>query len=126
MRKLYFFRSIDLPLNLLDLILQNSFSFGRGVLRFVLRLKLFQFIFPLRDELARFTGFLRPAVAGKRLKVCRRTIHVGSAVGVGAIGIHVHVALDQERFATGLRVLELQDGVAVEKIVAGNDLIEPG
>src|SRR5580698_9768168 len=82
---------VDFPLNLFHLILQNSFSLGGGGLCFVLGLKLFQFIFPLRNELARFIGFLRPAIASKWLEVCCRTIHIGSAVGIGAICIHIHV-----------------------------------
>ena len=91
--KAKFFQVADLPLNLFRLIFQDFFSLGWGRLRFVLRLELFQFFFSLWKELARFTGFLRPAIARKWLKVRRRTVDIGGAVGIGAICIHIHVAL---------------------------------
>ena len=103
--KAVFFQIAQLPLSLVHLILQDLLSLGRRCLGVEFRLELLQFVFSLRDELAHFTGFLRPAVAGKGLKVSRRTIHIGRAIGIGAICIHIHVALDQERFPICLGVL---------------------
>ena len=123
-KKAVFFQIVHFPLNLFDLFFQELFSFGCGGFRVELSLELFQFFFSFRNELVRFVSLLWPTVAGKRLKVCRRAVHIRSAIGVGAVPIYIHVALDEERFPVCFRILEFENCVAVEKIMAGNDLVE--
>jgi len=61
---------------------------------------------------------LGPSVIRLRLEECGEFSDREVAVAVGAIGIHIHECLDQERVPFGFRVLKIQDGLAVVNRVA--------
>ena len=76
------------------------------------------------DERIRTVRRLRPTVTGLRLKELPRAVHLDIPVAIRAVHIHVHVALDEECAPSGLGMLELQNGVAIVKIVARKDLLD--
>jgi len=68
--------------------------------------------------------FLWPAITGCRFEIGRGTGSSGHAVGIGPIGIDIHIRLEQERFAMTLRVPQFQHGLAIKKVVARKKLIK--
>ena len=62
-------------------------------------------------------GLLGPAIARQRLESRVARIHGGKPVGVLAVGIDVHIRLEQQGGALGLRMPQLQDRFAIKEIV---------
>jgi hypothetical protein len=116
---------VQLALELIYLILQGSLPVWSRRLGVILGLKLFEPFFPFGNKLAHLVAPLWPPVAGVGLKVCGCTIDIRRPVRVGAVTVHIHVALDQQRFAIRLAILNLKNRVAVKKVVAGDDLLKP-
>ena len=79
-----------------------------------------------RQEWTYQFGLFGPPIGCHRLKGGIARIHSGQAVGVRAVGIHIHVCLEQNGSAFGLRMPQFKDRFAVEEIMAGQQLVEPG
>jgi hypothetical protein len=78
-----------------------------------------------KEGIGAFSGFA-PAIAGEGLKGRRDAVGAGSAVSVGAVGVHIHVGLDQQRSAQCGGMFQLEDGFGVEEIVTRKELVESG
>lgn len=119
----------DLEAELGDGGLQLPVAVGAQAFDGKLLLGLFQPFFPPGEQRVGRGCLFRPGVAGEGLVVVRHKdvlIQRGHAVTVGAIGHHIHLGLDEQGLATGGRVGELQDGLAVEKIVTIKDAVQAG
>ena len=94
------------------------------------RIILFRLLEALLDagqQRVRRLRLLGPAVAGARLVVVGfddGLRHLRQAVAVRPVAHHVHLRLHQQHPATGHRVGQLQDRLAVEIVVAGKHAVE--
>jgi len=61
--------------------------------------------------------FLCPLETGERFEVGRRPRANRHPVAIRTVRIDIHVGLQQQRLAMALRMLQLQDSLAIEKIV---------
>lgn len=93
------------------------FSLRRRRLEPVLSFDFLQTILGRGEIRIRRSALFRPAITGEWFEIRCHTSSNWHPVRVGTICIDVHVRLEQERFAVTLRVLQLQDGLAIEKIV---------
>lgn len=93
---------------------------GFGVVGF----EFFQTVFFFGEHRVDAFGLLWPAVACLRKVIHGGVVHRVVAVAVGAVGIHIHVAEDEESAAFGLGVAEFENGVAVVEVVAGEEGIQ--
>ena len=120
------FQGANFGAQLCDRVAQAGFSRGSGSCKRVLSFCAFQFIFGRREIRIRRSRFLWPAITGGRLEVSRRTRASRHAIRIGAVRIHVHVRLEQERFSMALWMLKLQNSLAIEEIMTRQKQIEPG
>ena len=88
------------------------------------RLRLGNALLERFDERIRTVRRLRPTVTGLRLEELPRAIHLDIPVAIGAIDVHVHVSLHKKGTPSGLGMLELQNGVAIVKIMTRKDLLD--
>ena len=87
--------------------------------------KRFAFSSSTREVWIRILRLLAPAIAREGLKSWRRASNSGgNAIGIGAIGVHIHVGLEEDGFAARLRMFQLQHRLAVVKIVSRQELIQ--
>ena len=103
---------------------QLAFAFRCGRFERVLVFNFFQTVFGRGKVRVRRRRLFGPAIAGEWLEICCHTSPNRHSVRIRAVGIDIHVRLEQERLAMALWVLQLQNGLAIEKIMPGQNLIE--
>src|SRR5205807_10315239 len=78
-----------------------------------------------REIRIRKLAFLWPLETRERFEIGRRTGAGREPIGIGTVGIDIHVGLQEDRAPMALGVAQLQDRLAIVKVVAGEKLIEP-
>ena len=112
-----FFQCADFGAQLRDRIAQVALACRSGRCERILIFGAFQCLFG-RGEIRVGRGrFLCPAITGGRLEISRRASTNRHPISIGAISIHVHVRLEQERFSMSLRMLNLENSLAIEKVM---------
>ena len=69
--------------------------------------------------------FLCPLETGERFEVGRRPRANRHPVAIRTVRIDIHVGLQQQRLAMALWILQLQDSLAIEKIVTREKQVQP-
>jgi hypothetical protein len=69
--------------------------------------------------------FLSPAKTGERFERRRHTVASRHPITIGAVCIHIHVRLKEQRAAFGFRVLQCQHRLAVVEIVTREQQVQP-
>ena len=100
------FQRADLGAQFRDCVAQLAFARGRGTCQRVLVFCEFQSLFSPSEIRVRRVRFLLPTITGGRLEIRRRTGPTRQAIGIGAVGVHIHVGLEEKRFPMGLRMLK--------------------
>ena len=105
---------------------QLAFTFGVSCLERIFCFRAFQAILDPSEIRIRRRRLFWPAITGEWFEICSRAISNRNAVCVRTVCIDIHVRLKQERFAMTLRMLQLQHGLAIVKIVSREKQIESG
>ena len=108
-----------------DHIAQITFAGGTRSGKGKLSFRTLQSVFGSCEVWIRLARLLGPAITGGRLEICGCARANGHPIGIGAVSIYVHISLEQERFSVRLRMLKLQDRLAIEKIMPREKNIEP-
>jgi hypothetical protein len=106
-QKTKLFQRADLGAQFRDCVAQVAFARGRGTCRRVIVFCPFQSLFSPSKIRVRRVRFLFPTITGGRFKIRRRTGASRQAIGIGAIGVHIHFRLEEKGFPMGLRMLKL-------------------
>jgi hypothetical protein len=115
----------DEALEVSDGVAQGGLAFGSGVGRVEFVTALFEQFAVARDGgVFGCAAAARPAVVGDGLEAWRGGVVFERAFGVGAVGYHIHVGLNEEDFAPCARMGDFEYGVAVVKIVPGDERAE--
>src|SRR4029453_12906103 len=112
-----FFLRADFRAELRDHVAQITFAGGIRSGKRKLSFRTLQSVFGSCEIWIRLGRFLGPAITGGRLEICRCAHANGHPICIGAVSIYIHIALEQERFSVRLRMLKLQDRLAIEKIM---------
>ncbi len=107
-----------------DCVAQLAFARRCGGRKRILVFGAFQSLFSRAEVRVGRICFLLPTIAGGRLEIRRRAGTSRQPVGIGAVGVYIHVRLKQKRFSMGLGMLKLQNGLAIEKVMPGQEQIE--
>jgi hypothetical protein len=120
-----FFKCADLIAQLGQRRAQFFLAISRGSLKRMFFLNTLKSIFN-GGEVRIFRGcFLGPAITRERLEICRHGRAGRHSIRIRSIGIDVHVGLQQEGFAMAFGMAQLQDRLAVVKVVPRKEQIEP-
>lgn len=84
----------------------------------------FQFGFASGEEGVGQFGFLCPTITGGRLARGREGAGFDLPIGIGAVGIDIHIGLDEKRASFGFGMLEFDEGIAVVEVVSGGEFVE--
>ena len=106
-QKTKLFQRANLRAQFRDCVAQVAFARGRGTCQRVLVFCAFQSLFSPGEIRVGRVRFLFPTITGGRLEIRRRTGTSWQAIGIGAIGVHIHLRLEEKRFSMGLRMLKL-------------------
>jgi hypothetical protein len=120
-----FLQCANFGTQLCDRVAQIALPRGSGSGKGVFSFGAFQCLFGRRQIWVWCGALLRPTIARCRFKIGWRAGPGGQTISIGAVSIYVHVRLKQEYFSMALRMLKLQDGLAVEKIVPRQKHVEP-
>lgn len=118
------FQCTDFGAQLRDCVAQITLPCGSGSCKAILVFDAFQCLFGGGEIWVRRGGFLWPAVTGGRLEINRRAITDRHPIAIGAVSVHVHVRLEQQRFSMRLGMLKLQDSLAIEKVMPRKKQVE--
>ncbi len=111
------FQCTDFGAQLRDCVAQITLPCGSGSCKPILVFGAFQCLFGSGEIWVRRGGFLWPAITRGRLEINRRASTDRHPIAIRAVSIHVHVRLEQQRFSMRLRMLKLQDSLAIEKVM---------
>ena len=114
----------DLAPEFLDALFELRFALGLGFRFFHLGARVGDALLRAREERIGPVACLAPTVTCLRLEELPRAVDLHIAVAIGAIDVHIHIALHEEGAAARFRVAEFQDGVAVVIIVARENLVD--
>jgi hypothetical protein len=102
-----FFQRANLRAQFGDCIAQFAFACGRGTCQRVLVFCVFQSLFGRGEIRVRRIRFLFPTITGRRFEIRRRTGPGRQAIGIGAVGVHIHLRLEEERLSMSFGMLKL-------------------
>ena len=101
------FQRANLGSQFRDCIAQVVFARGRGTCQRVLVFCAFQSLFTPGEIRVGRVRFLFPTITGGRFEIRRSTGTGRQAIGIGAIGVHIHVRLEEERLPMSFGMLKL-------------------
>ena len=101
------FQRANLGAQFRDCVAQLAFARWRGTCQRVLVFCAFQSLFSPGEIRVGRVRFLFPTITGGRLEIRRRIGTSRQAIGIGPIGVHIHLRLEEKRFPMGLRMLKL-------------------
>jgi hypothetical protein len=101
-----------------DRIAQVAFALGCGTCLRVLVFCAFQSLFSRSEIRVGRVRFLFPTITGGRFEIRRRSGPGRQAIGIGTIGVHIHLRLEEERLSMSFRMLNLQNRLAIEEIMS--------
>jgi hypothetical protein len=106
-QKTKLFQRANLGAQFRDCVAQVAFARGRGTCQRVLVFCAFQSLFSPAEIRVGRIRFLFPTITGGRLEIRRRTGPGSQAIGIGAIGVHIHLRLQKERLSMSFGMLKL-------------------
>ena len=101
------FQRANLGAQFRDCVAQVAFARGRGTCQRVLVFCAFQSLFSPGEIRVGRVRFLFPTITGGRLEIRRCTGPSRQAIGIGAIGVHIHLRLEEERLSMSFGMLKL-------------------
>jgi hypothetical protein len=101
------FQRANLGAQFRDGVAQLAFARGRGTCQRVLVFCAFQSLFSPGEIRVWLVRFLFPTITRGRLEIRRRTGPGRQAIGIGAVGVHIHLRLEEKRFSMSFRMLKL-------------------
>src|ERR1051326_3826864 len=118
------FQRADFGAQIRDRIAQCAPPCGGRCCKSIFIFSAFQSLFGSGEIRVGRVRLLLPAITGGWLEIRWRASARRQAVGIGAVGVHIHVGREQKRFWTSLRMLKLQNSLAIEKVVSRQEEIQ--
>ena len=107
-----------------DCVAQFAFQRGTRSRERIFVFCAFQSLFGSSEIRIGRVRFLLPTITGGRFEICRRAGPGRQPVGIGAVCVHIHVGLEEKRFSMSLRMLKLQNRLAIEKVMPRQKQVE--
>ena len=111
------FQRADFRAQFRDCVPQVAFALRCGTCLRVLVFSALQSLFGPREIRVRRIRFLFPAITGGWLEIRRRPGAGREAIGIRAVGVHIHLRLKKKRLSMSFGMLKLQNGLAIEKVM---------